>query len=495
MRRILIAILITVFLALAARAQEPEGEQCRPSGVCGADVPSPLRGLLVYDLPPTAYAVGCILSPLRGWDASSLKSSSLSDSQEMPHEHDSGQSSPQHDMAGMKMEEHASFELPSPHQGSGTSWQPASVTGHEWMWMHGGWGFMAHGVIFIDYNQQGGPRGSGKAESVNWGMLMEQHRLGSGTLLFRQMFSAESLTSPHPGFPELFQTGETYHDAPLVDHQHPHNVFAELSAHYSLPISEKISWELYGGPAAEPALGPVTYIHRASAAELPMAPLSHHLQDSTHTSFGVVTTGFVIDRVKLEASTFNGREPNEQRWSIQLAALDSWSGRAFVAPTRNWTAQYSIGRLEHPEALEPGSQWRQTASVEYNRPLQSGSWATSLVWGRVHKIATGAHLNSYLLESTLNFRERNYAFTRLEFVDKDELFPQATVISTYRIGAYTFGGVRDLIQDRAWQLGLGADVTLYSKPAALDAAYGIRPVSFQIFLRMRPAKASGHHSH
>ena len=44
-----------------------------------------------------------------------------------------------------------------------------------------------------------------------------------------------------------------------------------------------------------------------------MAPLSHHLQDSTHTSFGVVTTGFVIDRVKLEGSAFNGREPNEQR--------------------------------------------------------------------------------------------------------------------------------------------------------------------------------------
>ena len=164
----------------------------------------------------------------------------------------------------------------------------------------GGWELMAHGAIFVDYNQQGGPRGEGKAESVNWGMLMEQHELGTGTILFRQMFSAESLTSPHPGFPELFQTGETYHGEPLVDHQHPHNVFAELAALYTLPLTEKVSWELYGGPSAEPALGPVTYLHRASASELPLAPLGHHLQDSTHTSFGVVTTGFVIDRVKLE---------------------------------------------------------------------------------------------------------------------------------------------------------------------------------------------------
>jgi hypothetical protein len=400
-----------------------------------------------------------------------------------------------HSEMNMPMHEPAGLELPSPHEGSGTAWQPASVQGAEWMWMRGGWELMAHGVIFVDYNQQGGPRGEGKAESVNWGMLMEQHKLGAGTILFRQMFSAESLTSPHPGFPELFQTGETYHGEPLVDHQHPHNVFAELALLYTLPLTKKLSWEIYGGPSAEPALGPVTYIHRASASELPLAPLSHHLQDSTHTSFGVITTGFVIDRLKLEASAFNGREPNEQRWSIQLAPLDSWSTRAFVAPTRNWTAQYSIGRLEHPEALEPGSQWRQTASVEYIRPIAAGNWATSLIWGRVHKIATDTNLNSYLLESTLNFKQRNYVFSRLELVDKDELFPQAAIHPAYRIGAYTFGGVRDLIHDHAWQLGLGADVTVYSKPATLDSSFGNDPVSFQIFLRMRPGQSGMHHSH
>jgi hypothetical protein len=395
----------------------------------------------------------------------------------------------------MKMEEHESVQLPSPHDGSGTAWEPASVPEHEWMLMRGGWELMAHGVIFTDYNQQGGPRGEGKAESVNWGMLMEQHKVGSGTILLRQMFSAESLTSPHPGFPELFQTGETYHGEPLVDHQHPHNVFAELSALFTLPLSTKISWQLYGGPSAEPALGPVTYIHRTSAAELPLAPLSHHLQDSTHTSFGVVTTGFVIDRVKLEASAFNGREPNEERWSIQLAPLDSYSGRVSLAPARDWTAQYSVGRLEHPEALEPGSQWRETASVEYDRPMAAGNWGTTAVWGRVHKIDSDATLNSYLLESTLNFLRRDYAFTRLELVDKDELFPQAAVHPVYRIGAYTFGGVRDLVQNHAWQLGLGGDVTVYSKPAVLDAAYGNYPLSFQIFLRMRPGLRGNEHHH
>jgi hypothetical protein len=345
---------------------------------------------------------------------------------------------------------------------------------------------MAHGVVFLTYNRQGGPRGAGKAESVNWAMLMEQHKLGKGTLLLRQMFSAESLTSPHPGFPQIFQTGETYHGEPLVDHQHPHNVFAELSAYYSLPITTKVSWLLYGGPSAEPALGPVAFMHRTSASELPAAPLSHHLQDSTHTSFGVLTTGVVVDRFKLEGSVFNGREPNEERWSIQLAALDSWSARVSAAPTRNWTAQYSYGRLLHPEALEPGNERRQTASLEYNRPFREGNWATTVLWGRKHKEETATNLNSYVFESTVNFRRRNYAYTRLELVDKDELFPEAVVHPAFRIAAYTFGGARDLLEGSIGQIGLGADVTFYSKPAALDSVYGANPVSFRVFLRFRP---------
>jgi hypothetical protein len=395
-------------------------------------------------------------------------------------------------MPGMHMDSAAS-NLPSPHDGSGTGWQPASVPAHEWMTRLGSWDFMAHGVIFATFNYQGGPRGSGKAESVNWAMLMQQHSLGKGTILFREMLSAESLTSPHPGFPQLFQTGETYHGQPLVDHQHPHNVFSELALYYTRPLSGKLTWLFYGGPAGEPALGPVTYLHRASASELPAAPLAHHLQDSTHLVFGVITTGLILGRFKLEGSAFNGREPNEQRWSIQLGALDSWSGRVSVAPGRNWTAEYSYGFLNHPEALEPDNQRRQSASIEYNRPITRGNWATTAVWGRRHKDQASTTQNSYLLESTLNFLDRNYVYTRMELVDKDELFPGDPAQPSYRIGGYTFGGVRDLIQNRAWQLGLGADVTFNSMPAALDATYGSNPVSFRLFIRMRPGAAEHMH--
>jgi len=207
----------------------------------------------------------------------------------------------------------------------------------------------------------------------------------------------------------------------------------------------------------------------------------------------VITSGLVFWRAKVEGSAFNGREPNEERWSIQLNPLDSWSVRGSIAPSRNWTTQYSYGLLLHPEAAEPGDERRQTASIEYNRPFAGGDWASSVVWGRKLKIPSNTILNSYLFESTVNFRERNYAFTRLELVDKDELFPEAPTHPAYRIGAYTFGGVRDLVHRPSWQLGLGADVTFYSKPAVLDSSYGSNPVSFQIFLRLRPGKSG--HSH
>jgi hypothetical protein len=398
-------------------------------------------------------------------------------------------------MAGTKMDMSEPDWMPSPEDGSGTEWQPAATSEPMWMKTIGAWDVMAHGVVFVDYNQQGGPRGEGKAESVNWLMLMERREVGGGGILFREMFSAESLTSPHPGFPELFQTGETYHGQALVDHQHPHNVFAELSLDYThliaTPVSAlsklKLSWEFYGAAAGEPALGPVAFMHRASASELPMAPLSHHLQDSTHTSFGVLTTGLLISRFKIEGSVFNGREPDEKRYTIQFAPLDSWSARLSVAASKNWTAQYSYGRLEHPEALEPGSQRRQTASIEYVRPFNQGSWATSLVWGRVHNVFDDHNLNGYLLESTANFKLRNYIFTRMELVDKDELFPDNPLLPSYRIGAYTFGGAHDLIQSHLWQVAVGGEFTFYSKPEALDSAYGGNPVSFQIFLRVRPA--------
>jgi hypothetical protein len=411
------------------------------------------------------------------------------------------------DMPGMKQEPAQSKEQQPQHSGhdmqtmpgmqhapehpmammSGTHLEPASTPAPMWMKQAGQWTLMAHGNLFLAGNFQGGPRGLDRFESANWLMFMEQRKLGAGTLEVRQMLSAEPGTLPAGGSLQLFQTGETYKGLPLVDKQHPHDLFGELAAQYSLPLNEHVTWSIYGGPAGEPALGPVAFMHRASASENPTAPLGHHLQDSTHISYGVITTGVKIGKVKLEGSAFNGREPDENRLTFDFAPLDSWAARVSIAPGRNWAAQYSFGRLIHPEQLEPGNVDRQTASVTYNRPLPKGNWASTLIWGQNDKRLAKTTQESLLAESVVNFLARNYAYTRFELVDKDEL--QGTLIPpdrSFKIGAYTFGGIRDLIHNERLNLGLGADVTFYSKPAALDPAYGDNPVSAKVFLRIRP---------
>ncbi|HKV40361.1 MAG TPA: hypothetical protein VJX67_14205, partial [Blastocatellia bacterium] len=57
-----------------------------------------------------------------------------------------------------------------------------------------------------------------------------------------------------------------------------------------------------------------------------------------------------------------------------------------------------------------------------------------------------------------------------------------------RVGAITFGGVRDIISDSRLRVGAGADVTFYHVPGALEPIYGSSPKSVQVFLRFRPGK-------
>jgi len=383
--------------------------------------------------------------------------------------------------------------------GSGTTWQPSSGPMHMQHWVKGNWLLMFHYNIIAGVNHQGGPRGLTKFDSANWFMPMAYHKLGKGTVQLRGMFSAEPFTFPPGGSPLLFQTGETYKGQPLIDRQHPHDLFMELSAQYTLPLGERGTWFTYFGYAGEPALGPVAFMHRASASENPSATLSHHLQDSTHISFGVLTTGFTYRWLKLEGSIFNGREPDENRYNFDAHKWNSRSARLSIMPNANWTTQVSYGFLRSPEGQEPDTDIRRaTASVQYNRPLHRGNWASAFVWGRNHTSSpTEIHnLNGYTFESTVNFLAKNYLYTRLELVDKDDLLRPADRAllgitqdhPSFRIGAYTFGGVRDIWSTDKISLGIGADFTLHSKPAILDPIYGQHPVGWKIFFRLRPAK-------
>jgi hypothetical protein len=383
--------------------------------------------------------------------------------------------------------------------GSGTSWQPSSGPMHMQHWIKGDWLLMFHYNLFAGVNRQGGPRGVTKVESTSWFMPMAYHKLGKGTLQLRGMFSAEPFTVPPGGSPLLFQTGETYKGQPLIDHQHPHDLFMELSAQYTLPLGERGTWFTYFGYPGEPALGPVTVFHRLSASENPSATLAHHLQDSTHISFGVLTTGFTYRWFKLEGSIFNGREPDENRYNFDAHKWNSRSARLWFMPNNNWAFQVSYGFLRSPENQEPDVNIRRTtASVQYNKPFTRGNWASTFVWGRNHTSKPGEtrNLNGYTAESTMQFLDKNYVYTRLELVDKDELLrPSDRLLlgitedhPSFRIGAYTFGGVRDVWTTDKVQLGIGSDLTFYSKPSLLDTIYGNHPISWRVFFRLRPGR-------
>lgn len=383
--------------------------------------------------------------------------------------------------------------------GSGTSWQPSSGPMYMQHWSKSDWLLMFHYNLVAGVNRQGGPRGVTKFESANWFMPMAYHKLGKGTLQLRGMFSAEPFTFPPGGSPLLFQTGETYKGEPLIDRQHPHDLFMELSAQYTLPVGEHGTWFTYFGYPGEPALGPVAFPHRMSASENPSATLAHHLQDSTHISFGVLTTGFTYRWFKLEGSIFNGREPDENRYDFDSHKWNSRSARLWFMPNSNWAFQISHGFLRSPEGQEPDADIRRTtASVQYNRPFNRGNWASALVWGRNHLTDHGEirNTNSYTAESTIQFLDKNYVYTRLELVDKDELLRDSDRAllgitqhhPSFRIGGYTFGGVRDLWRTDKVQLGIGSDLTFYSTPSILDRIYGNNPVSWKLFFRVRPGK-------
>jgi hypothetical protein len=375
------------------------------------------------------------------------------------------------------------------HSSSGTSLEAISTPVPMMMSMHREWMLMLHGEAFLNVVQQSGPRGSDKVFSTNWIMPMAQRDLGPGKLTLRTMLSLEPATVTERRYPELFQVGETAFGRTIVDGQHPHDLFMEIAALYDLKLAKDTLLSFYVAPVGDPAIGPIAYPHRSSAAEDPLATLGHHLEDSTHIAADVITAGLTFKKARLEASGFHGREPDEFRWNIDQGRIDSYSARLTVAPVTNWIAQFSAARIVSPEVLAPNhDQLRITASIGYNRPLSHGNWASTLLWGRTRTLGQSQPFNGYLAESTLKFAEKNYFWGRIENVDRSaELLelPNGGEGFLARVQAYTAGYARDFYLTAHADTGIGAQLTLYEKPSFLTATYGTHPFGVAMFLRVR----------
>ena len=392
------------------------------------------------------------------------------------------------DAAAMDMD--GPLGLSHVRMGSGTSWMPDSSPMHANHEMWGKWTAMLHGVAFAQYDDQGSTRGDRQFGIVDWEMLMLMRRVGDGLLHLHAMASLEPATIGAKGYPLLLQTGESYRGVPLHDRQHPHDFVMELAAMYQKPIARDLAIELYGGPAGEPALGPVAFMHRPSAQNDPLAPLGHHWQDATHISFGVVTAGVYSRLWKLEGSWFNGREPDENRWNIDLRRLDSYSGRLTVNPTGRTSFSAWYGWLPSPEALYPNeSVHRVGASAQYAaRGVDGGAWGSTLLWSANAHDGRLAH--SVLAESNLEIGAKNSVFGRLEYVQKsaqDLVAPSLPPERLLDVRSLVAGYMREIVAIRGGSIGVGGRASVDFIPAALEPYYGTRtPAGFSVYVRIRP---------
>jgi hypothetical protein len=424
----------------------------------------------------------------------------------MSHQMHGMQGHQSHDMSQMQMPMHSSIDLADPmsREGSGTSWLPNSSPMYGKMFMFGEDMLMLHGAIFPRYTNVSTRRGDDRIDAPNWFMGMYSHPLGDSTQIgARLMMSLDPLTEGGRGYPLLFQSGESWHDQPLHDRQHPHDLFDELSLSLSQKFAHDFSAYVYFGYPGEPALGPPAFMHRPSAMDDPDAPIGHHWQDSTHITFGVATAGLVWSRfggMKFEGSIFTGREPDENRYDLDRPRFDSYSGRLSWNPTKNLALQVSHGYIKSPEAVDPKTNiHRTTASAIYNLPLgPDRNWSNTFVWGQNNATGEGK-TQSFLIESNYQ-RGRNTVYLRWERVQKsghELVLNPSDESGIFPVGGYTIGYVHDLTHGNSLDIGLGTQFTINDRPDSLDRYYGDDlGYAFQFFLRIRPSQHShGEHEH
>ena len=378
-----------------------------------------------------------------------------------------------HDMGSMTMLPGRLAPAIEAGEGSGTSLLPLGegmMRGLHFG-LGGGWRGMAHGYVWPIATHQSGPRGDDKLYAQSMALVTVERPLGAGRLQLRTMLSAEPLMSAR-GYPNLLATGETAGGEPLVDRQHPHDLFMELAGRVDLPVAANTSAFLYGGPVGEPALGPSAFMHRGSATYNPEAPITHHWFDSTHITYGVVTAGLQGRRWQLEGSAFRGREPDERRWDIETPRLDSWSVRASTAPSPSAVLSVSTGRLTSPEASHPQEdEQRTTASVSW----ANGRGLTATLAGALKDRRPGPTLPAGLAEANWELG-RHVVFGRAEVTRNDELVPdEASPLHErpFTVGKVQAGYAYRLPLGRApVELALGGSLSTLLLPAALRPSYG-----------------------
>lgn len=371
---------------------------------------------------------------------------------------------------------------PMSRDAAGTAWQPDSTPHAMGHLMRGDWTLMGHTQLNAVHSEQRGPRGDDLGFIA--GMVMGSARRDSAAgaaLTLRGMLSPDPFMGKR-GYPLLLAAGETADGVTtLVDRQHPHDLFMELSTTYSWRIGDDGSAFVYAALPGEPAFGPPAFMHRASTMMSPEAPITHHWLDSTHISFGVLTAGWVRDRWKLEVSQFTGREPDQDRYDIERPRLDSTALRASWNPGDRWSLQLSGAEVESPEQLEPEvDETRVSASAIYTVALDDHrSWSTTIAWGRKNP-NHGESTNAFAFETAYALARDWTLFGRAEQVETHELTPTEDVFEVSKISV---GALREFRLTDSVRLGFGALYSFNFVADELKPAYDGNPEGAMVFLQ------------
>jgi|CXWL01.1.fsa_nt_gi hypothetical protein len=372
---------------------------------------------------------------------------------------------------------------PMSRDASGTAWQPDASQHGGLHAMAGEWLLMGHAMFNTVFDWQEGPRGDEKTFLAGMVMAAARRDFTSGTLNLRAMLSPDPAMGAN-GYPLLFAAGETANGADtLIDRQHPHDLFMELSASYAHRLSADNSVFVYAGLPGEPAFGPPTFMHRMSAMDSPEAPISHHWFDSTHITFGVLTAGYVHEDWKLEASRFRGREPDEHRYDIETGDLDSTAARLSWNPTENWSLQASWADIASPEALDPDQdETRWSVSGLYTAEVMNGWWSATLAYA-TKESSEGAARDAWLAEAALHPNQAWTLFARAEAIETNELAgAHGPVEAVQRL---SLGAIRDWRINESTLIGIGALAQQHFASDALEPNYGGDPQGAMAFLRLK----------
>jgi len=355
--------------------------------------------------------------------------------------------------------------------------------------------FMLHGNGFGVYSTSSGPRGRSGFSSPNMVMADLGSSLGDNHYLdLNVMLTAEKWTFPERGYAELLQIGE--HDEngkPYLDAQHPHSspiMGLTLSDTITLGRGKKDHLKLFFAPRGQSTDGPIAFMHRQTGMSNPDAPLGHHIgQDVGHITSTVIGASLKLGDARIQASTFNGTEPEPAHVDLPLGTPNSYAMRLVGEFSPAVMGMISGAHVKKPEADDPSIPFvnRYSASL-YTQHSFSEGWKfhNTFIYGLVANYDHAGNLSSFGDEFLLHGGTPRI-WGRAEVLQRTPNEFQIASPDPHAgkwVGVFTLGYTHQLASWSGIEVLSGGSVTKTFLRSEYEAAYGGNPLAGKVFLQI-----------